>query len=202
MPPSAILRQRDAAPCRARSRRASQRVPRAGRTPVRPDAEIWARRRSRRATSSKACAQFAQRSVERRARRARAVAGGRAAACAPSASQQRCVLLQRYRRALLAISCGDARQQVAEAGQAVARRLREIGAAEKRRAVRRQEHGQRPAAAALGQHGWARLVDLVEVGALLAVDLDVDEVLGSSPPRRPASSNDSCAITWHQWQAE
>ncbi len=65
--------------------------------------------------------------------------------------------------------------QAREAGQAVARRFREIGAAEKRRAVRREEHRQRPAAGAAGQHLVGGLVDLVEVGPLLAIHLDVHE---------------------------
>ena len=65
---------------------------------------------------------------------------------------------------------------VAEGGHAVALLAREIGAAEERPlVVGRQEHRQRPAAAALGQHLVRGLVDAVEVGALLAVDLDVDE---------------------------
>ena len=61
-------------------------------------------------------------------------------------------------------------------GNAVASLLREIRAAEERRAVRRQEHRQRPAAGAPREQRMRGLVDLVEVGALLAVDLDVDEV--------------------------
>ena len=46
---------------------------------------------------------------------------------------------------------------------------------EERRAVRRQEHRQRPAARAPRQQRVRGLVDLVEVRPLLAVDLDVDE---------------------------
>ena len=65
--------------------------------------------------------------------------------------------------------------EVYKAGQTIARFLREIGAAEERRAVRSEEHGQRPAAAALGKHLVSGLVDLVEVRALLAVDLDIHE---------------------------
>jgi hypothetical protein len=41
--------------------------------------------------------------------------------------------------------------------------------------VGRQEYRERPAAGLARQELMARLVDLVEVGALLAVDLDVDE---------------------------
>jgi hypothetical protein len=65
--------------------------------------------------------------------------------------------------------------KVGEPGQAVARFLREIGSAEKGRTVGREEHSQRPAAAATGQHLVGGLVDLVEIGALLPVDLDVDK---------------------------
>ena len=59
-------------------------------------------------------------------------------------------------------------------GHAVPVLRREVGAAVERHAVRREEHGHRPAAAAgHGLHGLH--VDLVDVGPLLAVDLDVDE---------------------------
>jgi hypothetical protein len=69
---------------------------------------------------------------------------GRAAEPALSASQQFRVLLA---MSLAAIAPGfrHALAQIGEAGQAVARRG-EIGAAEIGRAVRREEHGQRPAA--------------------------------------------------------
>jgi hypothetical protein len=70
---------------------------------------------------------------------------------------------------------GDALQQLAEAGQVVTRRLREIGAAEERPLVRCEEHGQRPPAGTLRQHVVGRLVDLVDVRPLLPVHLDVDE---------------------------
>ena len=43
-------------------------------------------------------------------------------------------------------------------------------------------------------------VDMVDVRPLLAVDLDVDEERVHETSRF-GSSNDSCAITWHQWQA-
>ena len=65
--------------------------------------------------------------------------------------------------------------EIGKAGQAVARFFREIGAAEERRAIRREKQGQRPAAAALGQYLMRGLVNLVEVGTFLAVDLDIDE---------------------------
>ena len=53
---------------------------------------------------------------------------------------------------------------------------REVGAAEERLAVGREEDGERPAAAA-GDRDDGLHVDRVDVGPLLAVDLDADEVL-------------------------
>jgi hypothetical protein len=93
-------------------------------------------------------------------------------------------------------------QQVGEGGQAVARLAREIGAGEEGHLVAGgEDQGQRPAAGALGQQRMGGLVDLVQVGALLAVHLDVDEQLVHD--RAVAgSSKDSWAMTWHQWQAE
>ena len=72
---------------------------------------------------------------------------------------------------------GDAAQQRAEAGTAVAVLGREVGAGEERLLVRGQEHGHRPAAVPLVHGQGGRHVDVVEVGALLAVHLDGDEVL-------------------------
>ena len=71
----------------------------------------------------------------------------------------------------------DAQQEVAERGQPVARRRREVGAAEEGgQVVRGEEHRERPAARAPREELVRHLVDLVEVRALLAVHLDVDEV--------------------------
>ena len=77
---------------------------------------------------------------------------------------------------LVMIDLGDALQHVGEAGPAIARGRREIGTAPERIAVGRQEHGKRPAAV-LAHHLQRGLVDRVDVGALLAVDLDVYELL-------------------------
>ncbi len=64
-------------------------------------------------------------------------------------------------------------QHVRESGPAVARLLREIGAAPKGLAVGRQDHRQGPTA--LLSHGCQRgHIDLVDIGAFLAVYLDVD----------------------------
>ena len=66
-------------------------------------------------------------------------------------------------------------EHLAERRHAVARLRREVGAGEERLAVRRQEHGHRPAA--LAGHRLGRLhVDGVDVRPLLSVDLDADEV--------------------------
>ena len=67
-------------------------------------------------------------------------------------------------------------QHVDESGPAVARRLRKVGAAPDRLGVVGEKHRQRPAAllAEMMQGGH---VDLIDVRALLAVDLDVDEEL-------------------------
>ena len=77
---------------------------------------------------------------------------------------------------LLAKQPRNLAQHVDEGRPAVARGFREIRAAPDRLALRRQEHGQRPAAL-LAQMMQRRHVDLVDVGALLAVDFDVDEQL-------------------------
>jgi len=70
----------------------------------------------------------------------------------------------------------DALQDFPEGGHAMARRIREIGAREEGyMVVRCEKHGQGPAAVALRQQGMCGLVDPVEVGALLPVDLDIDE---------------------------
>ena len=66
----------------------------------------------------------------------------------------------------------------------VARLVREVRAAVERLAVGRQEHRHRPAAAA-GHRLDGRHVDRVEVGALLAVDLDRHEAGRSGAGRSP-----------------
>ncbi len=45
-------------------------------------------------------------------------------------------------------------------------------------------------------------VDAIEVGPLLAVDLDAHEVLVHQRRRSPRPRTLSCSMTWHQWQAE
>ena len=69
---------------------------------------------------------------------------------------------------------GDPTQHRGEAGAAVAVVGGEVGAGVERLEVRRQEHRVGPPPLA-GEHLGRRHVDLVEVGAFLAVDLDADE---------------------------
>ncbi len=57
---------------------------------------------------------------------------------------------------------------------------RKVGAAEEWLPVRRQEHGHRPAAPA-GEHSYRFHVDVVDVGALLSIDLDGDVVFVDVP---------------------
>ena len=78
---------------------------------------------------------------------------------------------------VLAPQVGDADQQRAEAGPAVFVLGREVRAGEERLLVRGQEHGHRPAAVPLVHGQGGRHVDVVQVRALLAVDLHGDEVL-------------------------
>ena len=86
--------------------------------------------------------------------------------------QRAAVLLDALR--LLPVHALDLAQHVDEGRLAVARALGEIGAAPERLAGGREEHGERPAAV-LAQQMQRRHVDLIDVGALLAVDFDVDE---------------------------
>ena len=86
------------------------------------------------------------------------------------------------------------------ARQAVPGLGREVGAGVERRLVGSQERVQRPAA--LAGHRLARVhADCVDVGTLLAVDLDAHEP-SFITAAISGSSKDSCAITWHQWHAE
>jgi hypothetical protein len=78
--------------------------------------------------------------------------------------------------ALLAPRIRDRDEDLLEARQPVPRLGRVVGAAEERLTVRRQEDGHRPATVA-GERDDRVHVDRVEVGPLLAVHLDADEVL-------------------------
>ena len=92
------------------------------------------------------------------------------------------VVLRAQLRGMIAIVFRHPQQHVAKRRQAVAGFLREVGAAEERPlVVVRQEHGERPAAAVLGEHLLRDLVDPVDVRTLFPIDLDVDEVLVEKP---------------------
>ena len=84
-------------------------------------------------------------------------------------------VLRRDLDALFAPDRGNALAEVRERRHAVARLFGKVGATEERRAFRREKHGQRPAARALRKHLVRRLVDLIEIGPLFAIDLDVYE---------------------------
>ncbi len=67
-------------------------------------------------------------------------------------------------------------KQTLEAWQTMPVFRREIGTAKKRLQLRREKHRHRPAAMT-GHHLYGFHVYFVEIGALLAIDLDVDKVL-------------------------
>ena len=113
--------------------------------------------------------------------------GGGAAAASPARLRageglaQRLVLL-RHVAPVGGEEVHDAMEQIAERGETVARRRREVGPAEEGgQVVGGQEHRERPAAGAAREQLVRDLVDLVEVRALLAVHLDVDEVFVHHP---------------------
>ena len=81
---------------------------------------------------------------------------------------------------LVAVCLRDREQQAREAGHAVAVLGRKVRATVERLAVRREEDRHRPAAVA-GEHLHGVHVDVVDVRAFLAVDLDADEVLVHHP---------------------
>ena len=84
---------------------------------------------------------------------------------------------------LLLPGVGDAGQHLRPGGHAMARLGREVGAGVERHAVGREEGVQRPAPAA-GHRLHGVHVDGVDVGPLLAVDLDADEALVHQLRRR------------------
>src|SRR5689334_15947468 len=71
---------------------------------------------------------------------------------------------------------GDGAQHLGKSGTAPARRRRKVSAAPERLAFRCQKHGEWPAAL-LAHERQRVLVDRIEIGPLLAIDLDVDEEL-------------------------
>ena len=158
--------------CRARRCRRCARAREAG-TAARRAAETSARRRTRRVTRSNASRNDA-------AVRSRARAPGRSAArrVLLDASQLRRQRIGRplrlCRRSLLQTRPISARMSTNRA--APARLRRKVGAAVKRLEVRRQPDAHRPAARP-GRRLHERHVDAIDVGPLLAIDLDRHEVL-------------------------
>ena len=128
--------------------------------------------------------------------RGRRAAARAARSCAVSASADS--------RDLLALGPPHPRdllQDVDEPRPAPPRRRRKVGAAVERLQLRRQPDAHRPAARS-GRRLHERHVDAIDVGPLLAIDLDRHEVLVQHARRPPSFSNDSCSITWHQWHVE
>jgi hypothetical protein len=112
--------------------------------------------------------------LQRRGREGDAGVGGLRVQVAEHRHQA--VVLRTQFLALRVVVLRHALEDGCKGRHAVSRLVREIRAAEEGLlVVVRQEHGQRPAAAALREHLVRKLVDLVEIGPLLAVDLDVDE---------------------------
>ena len=85
-------------------------------------------------------------------------------------------------RAALAVEIRDRGEHVAERRHPVPRLGREVRAAEERLALGGQEDRHRPAAVPGQRHDRVH-VERVDVGPLLAVDLDVDEALVHQPRR-------------------
>ena len=199
MPPSAIARSVAQHHVARRRRRRCARARAAG-TAARTAAGTSARRRSRRGARSNACAELRDRL--RRARRRRARSSRRGLLRSPcSCVGQRFGRLRRPCRARRCQTRAISLQDVDEPGPAPLRRRREVGAAVERLQVRRQPDAHRPAAGS-GRRLHERHVDAIDVGPLLAIDFDRDEVLVEHARRSSSFSNDSCSITWHQWQVE
>ena len=189
-----------AAPCRApssspvracsRSRNSSSRRPRKLRRVA--EAAVARDRTPRGTASTVASSASAPGTVHGRRR-----AAPSHCSCAVSASAD-CATLPRS-------SLPDARDLAAgcrrSPGRPHLRRRRKVGAAVERLQLRRQPDAHRPAARS-GRRLHERHVDAIDVGPLLAIDLDRHEVLVEHARRPPSFSNDSCSITWHQWQVE
>ena len=179
MPPRAIASQR------SRSASPSGRAPSAVRagggrraaaaTPAPSTAGTSARRRSRRARRRRTRRQRLDRGVERRVvRERRPTPTSRRPASAATIRPPAASTSSRRLRQASVIAC----EHLPERRHAVPRARREVGAGEERAARRGEEHGHRPAAVP-GQRLRRLHVDRVDVGPLLAVDLDADEVARS-----------------------
>ena len=174
--------QRGHATCRARRRRAGTRSPR--------PAGTWARRPSRRA-AVEGLDQRLHGVLDRGSRRARPPAGpsGRS----PAAPRRSCSPCRSMSSRRVFQAPATAWSTIAPAGHALALLGREVGAGEERPLVGGEEHVQRPAA--LPGHRLAGLhADGVDVGPLLAIDLDATRTLVHQRGD-VSSSKVSCAIT-------
>ena len=121
-----------------------------------------------------AAAETFARLLERRAREVREVVGAAGRQLVERLHEPAAALADL--RALRAVVVLDRGEHFAKRGHPVAALAREIGAREDRQvAVGRQEHGQRPAARSARVELVRGLVDLVDVGPLLAIDLHVHE---------------------------
>jgi len=85
------------------------------------------------------------------------------------------IVLRAHFVGFLVEPCAHAFEHLHERRRTVARRLRKISPREERHQIlRRQEHSQRPAAAAPRESLMRELVDLVDIWPLFAIDLDID----------------------------
>ena len=166
MPPASIASRVSLGDLASRRGRAAAPAPRRAGT--------WARRRSRRAARSAAARSALDRLVQHRRLAARP-APARPAPIAPRRARI-CGARSSDLLALALEGVDDRFHHHAEARHAAALVRREVGAAVEGHALGVEEDGHRPAALAADR--LHRLhVEGVDVGALLAVDLDVDEVL-------------------------
>src|SRR5579884_360964 len=99
------------------------------------------------------------------------------------------------------VGLGDNLQQLLKRGETVAILRREIGSAVKGDLLRSEKHRQRPSSAAADEELDGVLINLVEIGPLFSIDL-IFTKCSFIHCAVSSSSNDSRAITWHQWQAE
>jgi hypothetical protein len=145
-----------------------------------PGERLWVRELRRTAEAAvlriEAARELRAAGFERRGGELAVGAGGRRIELGECGEQR--VTLRPELAGMLAVPGGDAQQYVAERRQSEAGFLRKVRPAEERPLpFVRQEHGERPAATALREHLLRDLVDAVDVGTLLAIDFDVDEVV-------------------------
>ena len=150
------------------------------------DAEISARRRSRRNRLSNVSLQLRARAVERRVASSGTSPSTGAGVEIAEHVHQRVVLLAQLALLLAVVLRHALAAASANAGMPWRASFGKIGAAEEGPlVVVRQEHRERPAAAALREHLLRDLVDAVDVGPLFAIHLDVHEQLVHERARWP-----------------